>query len=374
MLFRRIYGMEDVRTVRDVIPSFKAYSAGLSIGEIRERYGLSNIIKLASNENPLGASPVVQKTIADHAAGVFRYPRVNTPGLVKAIARKLSVPENMVVAGNGSDDIIDLVIRIKCRPGQDHILAFDPCYSMYPIQAKLCGVEYRSVPLNEDFSFPLDKLAAAADENTAMVVLVTPDNPSGLALTADEIEAFARKLPPQTLLVVDEAYIDFAEPYARYSVVPRLERMTNTCVMRTMAKAYGLAGLRLGYGVMPDWLADYTLRVRLPFSVNILAEHAGQAALEDDVFYNETLRVNGQGREYLAQSLSALGCKVWPSQANFLMFQPPTDALALFEKLLHKGIILRSLDSYGRPDLIRMTIGTDKENRAVITALEEILA
>ena len=365
--------MKDVRTVR-MSSVLQSLQRGLSIGEIRERIRAVQYHQLASNENPLGASPVVQKTIADHAAGVFRYPRVNTPGLVKAIARKLSVPENMVVAGNGSDDIIDLVIRIKCPAWAGPILAFDPCYSMYPIQAKLCGVEYRSVPLNEDFSFPLDKLAAAADENTAMVVLVTPDNPSGLALTADEIEAFARKLPPQTLLVVDEAYIDFAEPYARYSVVPRLERMTNTCVMRTMAKAYGLAGLRLGYGVMPDWLADYTLRVRLPFSVNILAEHAGQAALEDDVFYNETLRVNGQGREYLAQSLSALGCKVWPSQANFLIFQPPTDALALFEKLLHKGIILRSLDSYGRPDLIRMTIGTDKENRAVITALEEILA
>jgi histidinol-phosphate aminotransferase len=371
--------MQDVKTVRDAIPSFKAYSAGLSIGEIKERYGLRNIIKLASNENPLGSSPVVRKVIAEHAGEVFRYPRVNTPGLVRAIARRLDVPESMIVAGNGSDDIIDLVIRIKCRPGRDHILAFDPCYSMYPIQAKLCGVEYRSVPLNEDFSFPLDKLADATNEDTAVVVLVTPDNPSGLALTADEIEAFAARLPSQTLLVVDEAYVDFAEPYEKYSVVPRLHRMPNTCVMRTMAKAYGLAGLRLGYGVMPAWLADYTLRVRLPFSVNILAEYAGRAALEDEVFYNETRRVNSEGREFVTRSLTDMGCGVWPSQANFVMFRPfdrfggpDADALSLFEKLLQKGIILRSLESYGRPDLIRMTIGTDKENKAVVAALKEI--
>lgn len=366
--------MRNVKDVREVIPSFKAYSAGLSIGEIKERYGLNNIIKLSSNENPLGASPLVQKVVVDHADEVFRYPRVETPGLVRAIAEKVGVPASRIVAGNGSDDIIDMVIRIKCRPGKDHMLAFDPCYSMYPLQAKLCGVEYRSVPLDEDFGFSLDKLADAADENTAMVVLVTPDNPSGLSIMADEIEAFASKLPPQALLVVDEAYIDFVDSYEKYSVVPRLDRMPNTCVMRTMAKAYGLAGLRLGYGIMPEWLADYTLRVRLPFSVNILAEYAGEAALKDETFYKETVRVVVEGRKYFTERLTALGCKVWPSQTNFVMFKPPMDALVLFEKLLQKGIIVRSLEGYDRPDLIRMTIGTEKENRAVVAALEELLA
>lgn len=360
--------------VRPEVMDFSPYSAGLSIDEIKERYGLDTVVKLASNENPLGASPLVQQVIRSHAGHVFRYAQSGNPRLARSIADFFGLPAECVVTGNGSDEVIDLLIRAKARPGLDNIVAFDPCFSMYTVLARLCGVELRQTPLNENFSFNWDALVALTDENTAIVFVTTPDNPSGYTPPVEEIATLAGRLPEQCLLVVDEAYMDFTGDRDAYSMLPRLMQHPNVCVLRTFSKSMGLAGLRLGFGAMQPELADYLKRIRPPFSVNILAEHAGMAALEDTVFYNETLRVTAEGRDYLNRELTALGCSVYPSRANFIMFQAPMDGGELHEQLLRRGIILRPLNKgYGLPRHMRVSVGSKQENAAFIAAFREIL-
>ncbi|MHC1791738.1 histidinol-phosphate transaminase [Solidesulfovibrio sp.] len=365
--------MQPSDRVREDVREFTPYAPGLSMEEIKEQYGLTRVIKLASNENPLGASPLVKRVLARKADTVFRYPRAGNPALTAALAAFHAVPGDCVVAGNGSDEIIDLLVRVTCRPGQDNVVAFAPCFSIYVQQTRLCGVELRQPPLGPDFAFDLPALAGACDERTALVFLTNPDNPSGHAVPAGDIVALARSLPPRALLVVDEAYAEFAEPAERYSMLARFAECDNVVVLRTFSKLYGLAGLRLGYGAMPAWLADYLLRVRLPFSVNLLAEAAGLAALEDADFVSASLTQVRRGRELLAKTLTDQGCRVYPSQANFLMFKPPCPAPDLFTGLLSRGIIIRALKSYGLPELLRVSIGNNEENEAFLAAVKDIL-
>ncbi len=363
-------------SVRQEIDTIAPYVPGRSIDEIRERYGLDQIIKMASNENPLGVSPLVQESIRRHADMVFRYPREGNPRLAAALAtfHKVS-PENIVI-GNGSDEIIDLLIRLRVTPGKDNIVCCTPCFSIYPLQASICGTEIRREPLNVDFSFNFEALRAKVDQNTRLVFITTPDNPSGYCPSRDALLAFARSLPEQTLLVVDEAYMDFADDELSASLLTSGVYPENTAFLRTFSKSFGLAGLRLGYGILPKELAQYFWRVRLPFSVNILAEEAGLAALADKSFREATLRTVREGRTFLTKELSATGCTVYPSAANFLMFAPPAgslQAVPLFEKLLQHGIIIRPLKSYGLEHLLRVSIGTHDENRLFLKALRDCI-
>lgn len=360
------------------VQAFEPYSPGLSIDEIRLRFGLDSVVKMASNENPLGASPLVQKAVRDHAASVFRYAQSGSPKLVAAIAASHGLPEGHVVAGNGSDEIIDLLARVCPTPGEHNVAACLPCFSMYKIQSRLCGVEFRQAPLRGDFSFDWQGLLDLVDEKTALVFITTPDNPSGYCPPVEETERFLKALPPTCLLVVDEAYMDFCENQKAYSLLPRFEEFSNLVILRTFSKSYGLAGLRLGYGVMPIALADAMRSVHMPFSINILAEAAGIAALSDTDFYQATLKAVAEGRAVLSQGLADMGCKVFASHANFIMFQLPENAgksaLQVFEELLAKGLIIRPLKSYGLPRHLRVSIGDDKENALFLSLLQECLA
>ena len=362
--------------IRPDVLAFEPYSPGLSIDEIRARFGLDTVIKMASNENPLGTSPFVREVIARHAAHAFRYAQSGTPRLVEAIAAYHGISGAHVIPGNGSDEVIDMLIRVCPTPGVHNVVACKPSFSMYRIQSRLCGVEFRAVPLNEDFSFDWEGLLAAVDDNTALVFITTPDNPSGWCPPAAAVEAFARALPQSCLLVVDEAYMDFCRDQGASSLLSRCLEFPNLVVLRTFSKSFGMAGIRLGYGIMPVPLADAMRSIHMPFSVNILAEAAGVAALEDTDFYEATLRTVREGREYLREALSSLGCLPYPSDANFIMFRPPAshDAAAIFERLLSKGLIIRPLKSYGLPRLLRVSIGTAEENRRFITLLQEAAA
>ena len=195
-------------TLRPEILEFTPYSPGLSIDEIKERYKLPSVIKLASNENPLGASPLVQRVLARRAEVVFRYPQSGNPKLVRAIADFHGVSAGCVVPGNGSDEIIDLLLRVKARPGMDNVVAFDPCFSIYRLQSRLCGVEIRQAKLSPDFRFPFEDMLGLCDDNTALVFVTNPDNPSGYAVRAAELAYLAKALPPRALLVVDEAFAE----------------------------------------------------------------------------------------------------------------------------------------------------------------------
>ncbi|WP_045210888.1 histidinol-phosphate transaminase [Desulfonatronovibrio magnus] len=366
--------MDSKTLIRPEVREFEPYTPGLGIDEIKQKYGLNNIIKMASNENPLGLSPFVQEIIKNYAVQSFRYPAANNPELCNGIGRYLDIDPAAIFCGNGSDEIIDLLIRITAAPGQNNIVAFEPCFSIYKLQARLCGVEFRQTALNPDFTFDFDALLKLIDHNTRLVFLTNPDNPSGFAATKDDIDHFAAHLPPTCFLVIDEAYIDFATPFSQYSCAELPFKNKQIAVLRTFSKMYGLAGLRLGYGILSPVLADYLRRVRLPFSVNILAEKAGIAALQDTTFQDMTLAIIDKGRKKLNQELKKLNCRVYPSQANFIMLKPPVSAEKVFEELLSRGIIIRPLKSYGLPDLLRISIGTERENQSLVTAMKEILS
>lgn len=363
--------------IRPEVLAFDPYSPGLSIDEVRQRFALDTVVKMASNENPLGVSPVVRKVIAGHAAFAFRYVQAGNPRLASAIAGYHGVPVERVVPGNGSDEVIDLLVRVCPTPGVHNVVACKPSFSMYRIQSRLCGVEFRAVPLKADFSFDWQGLLKAVDERTAIVFITTPDNPSGWCPPASEVERFAKSLPGSCLLVIDEAYMDFCADEG-FSLLGRIDEFPNLAVLRTFSKSFGLAGVRLGYGILPVPLADALRSVHMPFSVNILAEAAGVAALEDKVFYEATILAVREGREELARGLAALGCRVFPSQANFLMFALPDaragNARAVFEALLSRGVIIRPLAGYGLPDLLRVSVGSGEENRLFLAMMQEVLA
>ena len=358
--------------IRPEIKEFAPYVPGRSIAEIRQELGLGKVVKMASNENPLGASPMVKKTVQNRADLVFRYPQPNSPDLTQALSRHIQVPEDRFVVGNGSDEIIDLLIRILARPGLDRIVVFDPSFSIYTLQARLCGVELTRVHLESDFSFPFSRLLSTVDQDTSMVFVTNPDNPSGYTATKKELIDLSQQLPSHTMLIIDEAYIEFADQPDLYSPLSELPSLDNIVLLRTFSKLYGLAGLRLGYGIMPPWLTDLMHRVKLPFSVNLLAEAAGLAALQDSYFVQASRKAVHQGRLYLSQGLSGLGWRVYPSQANFLLVRPLCPAEHLVNELLKKGFIIRGLNSYGLPDFVRISIGTEDENRGLVQSCQKI--
>ncbi len=364
--------------IRPEVRGFDPYSPGLSIDEIRRRFGLDCVVKMASNENPLGASPLVMETLRSRASLVFRYAQSGNPRLVEALAAHHCLDQAHIVAGNGSDEIIDLLLRVCPSPGTHNVVASRPSFSMYRLQSRLCGAEFREVPLREDFSFDWQGLLAAVDERTALVFITTPDNPSGYCPARKEVESFARALPRTCLLVVDEAYMDLCDDESLHSLLGDFTAYSNLVILRTFSKSYGLAGLRLGYGVMPRELAAHMRNVHPPFSVNILAEEAGLAALSDTVFRQKTLEAVRLGRIFLAAELQALGCRVFPTQANFLMFGLPPgcphSARQVFETLLSRGLIIRPLSSYGLPDYLRVSVGAPEENRRFISLMREAVS
>ena len=360
--------------VRPEVAAFEPYEPGLSIEEIQRRYSLERVVKMANNENPLGASPVVQAVLQDNVEYVYRYPQAGNPRLTAALAGRLGVEPARVFVGNGSDEVIDLLFRVRAVPGVHNAVAFRPCFGLYVTQARLAGVELRRARLAEDFSFDFDSLLERVDANTTLVFVTSPDNPSGRLAPVRDLIRVARALPPACLLVVDEAYIDFAGE--EHSLLKHLDEVPNVALLRTFSKVYGLAGLRVGYGILPPRLADYMWRVRLPFSVNVLAEQAAVAALEDDIFREITRRVVAEGRTVLSDGLRALGCTVLPSHANFLMFAPPVggpDARVLHQILLERGIIVRALGGYHLPDWLRVSVGMEEENRLFLAECADIL-
>jgi len=363
------------------VASFEPYEAGLSMEEIRKKYGLEKVVKMASNENPYGVSDKVLQRIKESASQSSRYPQSCNPKLVQALATYFgkkypSITEKRIFIGNGSDEIIDLLFRVRTVAGEHNVATFDPCFGVYKTQAKFHGCELRQTPLNPDFTFNFDALLSLVDDKTSMLLITSPDNPSGRLASKADLIRVAKALPKSCLLVIDEAYIEFAGNEKEVSLIADLDSLPNVAIMRTFSKVYGLAGLRVGYIILPEQLANYMWRVRLPFSINILAQEAAITALEDEAFKQKTIELSIIGRNKISSALKKLGCQVFPSASNFVMFQLPENKLTAKEfnvKLLEKGYIIRSLAAYNLPDYLRVSVGTEEQNDEFLALSESIL-
>lgn len=369
---------------RSDLAALTPYAHAVDLGSLRPHPELGRVLRLGSNENPLGPSPLAVTAMQQAAAEAGRYPQADGSSCIRAIASHFDLPPECIVLGNGGDECIDLLLRIlgHCRGANeaaalpDAVLAFRPCFDVYRTQTVLCGLRFIQVPLREDFSLPLERLAHEAQQTAgrvAVVFVTSPDNPSGLATPRESLLALADALPPDAFLLVDEAYVDFCHEPEESSCLAFVSGRANLGVLRTFSKAYGLAGARLGFMALPPDLADIARRAQIPFSVNRFAQAGCAAALEDREHWRRCVSLIRKGREYLLRELRALDCELPQSQANFVMLRPPCSAQALYEHLLAQGILIRSLVPAGLPDWLRVTVGTEEECAAVVGAVGAFL-
>jgi histidinol-phosphate aminotransferase len=358
-------------SIPDYIQAIESYVPGKPLEELEREYGISDSVKLASNENPLGPSPKALAAIQKSLATLHRYPDGAGHRLVHRIAEFNTIPKENIVVGNGSDDIIALLIRALVQPG-DRVIIPRPSFLMYEISAKAAGAMIDIVPL-DNLRMDLDAMADRIDDRTRLVFICNPNNPTGTIVSQAEFDRFMEGVPANVVVVVDEAYIEFARDPAclRTGLPADLERPLVT--LRTFSKVYGLAGLRVGYGIMPAMLAEMLHRVRQPFNVNALAQAAAIAALDDTDFFNQTIELVHRGLDTLFAGLARMGLTYFNTQTNFFLIDVGQPAQAVFEKMLHQGVIVRSMQAYGFPTYIRVNVGLEKENQRFLKALETVL-
>ena len=360
----------DIRLPQHIL-DIDPYVPGKPIEELERELGIRDSVKLASNENPLGPSPRAQAAVRAAIGNLHRYPDGAGHEFIGALAAHLNCPQESIVMGNGSDDIIALLANALLTPG-DRAVMPRPSFLMYEIAVRTVGAEPVFVPLQR-LDIDLDAILGAVDDRTRLVFLCNPNNPTGTIIRQQAFERFLAALPPSVVVVVDEAYIEFVrDPACLQSItMARTERPVVT--LRTFSKLYGLAGLRVGYGVMPASLAAGLNRIRQPFNVNLLAQVSARAALEDREFVAATLELVHSGLDYLYGELDALGLTYFPTQSNFFLIDTQRDAQAVFEAMLREGVIVRSMRGYGFPQYIRVNVGTQSENRRFIEGLRTVL-
>jgi histidinol-phosphate aminotransferase len=366
-------GKERSMTIRvpHHILEIEPYVPGKPIEELERELGIPRSIKLASNENPLGPSPMAMAAVRDAVAGLHRYPDGAGHALMTDLACHLDCPAEMIVLGNGSDDIIALLAHTLLRPGERAVMP-RPSFLMYEIAVRTVGGEPVFVPLKE-LAVDLDGMRRAVDAKTRMIFLCNPNNPTGTIISGEDFDRFLADLPADVVVVVDEAYIEFVRDATCLQSRSYWGSGPSIVTLRTFSKLYGLAGLRVGYGVMPAELAGYLNRIRQPFNVNSLAQEAARAALQDHAFVKQTLDVVHTGLSFLFEALTDMGVAFFPTQSNFFLIDAARDAEAVFQAMLRQGVIVRSMKGYGFPRYIRVNAGTPSENQRFIDALQVVL-
>jgi histidinol-phosphate aminotransferase len=354
--------------VRAIAP----YQPGKPISELAREMGLKekSIIKLASNENPLGVSPKAKAAIRKAIAELGRYPDGNAFDLKAGLARRYGVPEECIVVGNGSNDLLEMAAAVFLAPGTSAVYS-QHCFAVYPLATQARGARSIVVPA-KDYGHDLQGMLAAIAPDTRVVFIANPNNPTGTFVPGAELEQFLARTPRSVAVVVDEAYTEYLPRELRYDSVAWLAKYPNCILTRTFSKVYGLAGLRVGFGFMQPALADLMNRVRQPFNVNSLALAAATAALGDAKFVAKSVKMNRSGMAALERSFKRLGLEYIPSCANFITFRVPR-AAAVYDKLLRNGVIVRPVAGYGLPEHLRVTVGTPKENERFLGALAAAL-
>ena len=358
--------------VAEHIKTLIPYPPGKPIEELEREYGVSGSIKMASNENSLGPSPKAMAAIKQALANLHRYPDGSCYYLAESLAANLGVKPAQIVFGNGSDEIIALLAAAFLQKG-DEVISSYPSFLVYPKVTQAQGGINRVVPLKE-MRHDLAAILAAINPKTRLIFLDNPNNPTGTIFEKSEFEAFLSQVPDYVVVVLDEAYIDFVDPGKQIDARNYLNSDRPVVALRTFSKAYGLAGLRVGYGLMSEQIADCLHRVRAPFNVNQLAQIGALAALEDNEHYQKTLEMTKEGIAWLTEQLKNLGLKPFPTQTNFFLVDIEQDGKALYQALLKKGVIVRPMTAYGYPRYIRITVGTQEENQRLLGAVKETLS
>jgi histidinol-phosphate aminotransferase len=354
--------------IRGIAP----YQPGKPIPELAREMGLqeAGIIKLASNENPLGVSPLAQRAIHGVLEGLSRYPDGNGFDLKRALSHRLGVDQDTIVLGNGSNDVLELAARAFLTPQASAVYS-QHAFAVYPLAVQAVGAAGIEVPARE-FAHDLDAMRRAVRGDTRVVFIANPNNPTGTFAPPAEVEAFLAAMPSHAVVVLDEAYHEYLPDTLRADSIGWLRRFPNLIVTRTFSKIYGLAGLRVGYALAGAGIADLMNRVRQPFNVNSMALAGATAALDDLEFVARSFEVNQAGMRVVTGGLARLGLRHIPSFGNFVTFRAP-DAGAVFQRLLALGVIVRPVASYGMPDHLRVTIGTEAENARFLESLERAL-
>ena len=356
----------------DHIARLRPYVPGKPIEEVQRELGLTDVIKLASNENPLGPSPHALNALLAVASGVALYPEGSAPALRRAVAQKTEMPEDTLVFGNGSDEVLHLLALTYLQPG-DEIVQGDPSFAMYEIYATQMGADSVKVPLR-DFTHDLEAMADAVTDRTRMLFVANPNNPTGTLVRRDAVDRLLNRLPPHVLLILDEAYDEYVSAPDKPDLRPLIRAGRNVVVLHTFSKAYGLAGLRVGYGIMRPEIAALLNRVRSPFNVNLPAQAAAAAALADTDHVARTVVLNAEGRDYFYREFERMGLEFVPSEGNFVLVDTDQDSRAVFEGLQRRGVIVRAAHGMGLPRHIRVTTGTQEQNSRFIAALQDVLA
>ncbi len=350
------------------IASLVPYPPGKPIEELERELGIKGSIKLASNENPLGPSRKAVEAIAGALNNLHRYPDGSCFYLKEKLAGRLGVSSGEIILGNGSNEIIELLIRAYLRSGDEAVMA-DPSFAVYPIVVKSVGATAVTVPLRE-MRHDLREMSRAVNKKTRVVFIANPNNPTGTIVTSREFEEFIGSVPEECIVCVDEAYFEFVRSMEYPRTIEYVKAGRPVVLLRTFSKVYGLAGLRVGYGVAHPELVDYMNRVRQPFNVNSLAQAAAIAALDDLEHLKRTLENNMAGLDYLYGAIAALGFEYVPAEANFFLIKVG-NGKKVYEDLLKKGVIVRPMAGYNMPEYIRVSVGLPEENRRFIEALSD---
>jgi histidinol-phosphate aminotransferase len=357
-------------SIPEYLRAIPSYSPGKPMEELEREYGIRDSIKLASNENPLGPSPMALQAAEGALQKVNRYPESSGYYLTRKLSENLNLSPGGIVLGNGSDDVMGMLTKALLRPGDEAIMP-KPSFLMYEILVQSEGAVPVTVPLSS-FSIDLSAMAERVTPKTRMIFLTHPNNPTGTILLEREFRSFIKKIPEEIIIVIDEAYIEFVRDRSSLNSMNYMGSDSRIVILRTFSKAYGLAGLRVGYGLMSEEIGRLLQKIRQPFNVNSVAQTAALAALDDREFVGKTLKLVHEGLDFMYAALDRMGVSYFPSQANFFLIRVG-DADDIFEKLLRKGIIVRSMTSYGFPDYIRLTVGLESENKRFLTALETLL-
>ncbi len=353
---------------RAAVRGLAAYKPGKPIEDVKRQYKLASVIKLASNENALGPSPKAILAMRKIATHLNRYPDGACRELKARLGKHVHQQPGSLIVGNGSDELITLALRAFIDPG-DEVVVASPTFLIYEIQAKACGAKVNVVPLRQ-YRYDLPAMKAAITPHTKLVFIANPDNPTGSYVTKKELDVFVRGLPHQTIVFMDEAYHEFVE----VSDYPRTLAMVHDVPMivtRSFSKAYGLAGLRVGYGIAQPSIISAMDAVREPFNVNSMAQAAAAAALDDTAFLRRTRELAREGRRYLVRELHQLKVRCIPSVANFLLIELGPKAADVADGLLRRGVIVREMSAWKLAGCLRVTVGTMPENRRFIQALKQ---